>query len=91
MSIELICRIKDLNRDAIKTWLVTSTFGGPHRRMLLVTTNILCCRTILDQWSVDVEPVVKKFLMSCSGLALQKCDESNHGRAFRVIKFLLQT
>jgi hypothetical protein len=29
--------------------------------------------------------------MSCSGLALQKSDESNHGRAFRVIEFLLQT
>jgi hypothetical protein len=30
-------------------------------------------------------------LVSCSGLALQKSDESNHGRAFRVTKFLLQT
>jgi hypothetical protein len=40
---------------------------------------------------VSVEPVIKKLLMGCSGLALEKCDESNHGRAFRVIEFLLQT
>jgi hypothetical protein len=30
-------------------------------------------------------------LVSCSRLALQKCDESNHDLAFRVIEFLLQT
>jgi len=91
VGIELFCGIKNLNRDSVKTWLMTTTLGWPHSWMLFVATNIFCRRTILDQWSVNIEPVIKKFLMSCSGLALQKSDESNHDLAFRVIEFLLQT
>ena len=91
MGVELISRVKNLNRDSVKTWLMTTSLSWPHCRMLFVATNVLSGGAILDEWPMNVEPIVEKFLMGRSGLALQKSDESNHGRAFRVTKFLLQT
>ena len=91
MRVELVGRIKNLNRDSVEPWLMTAAFGRPYCRMLFVATNVLSSGAILDEWPMNVEPVIKKFLMCCSGLALQKCDESNHDLAFRVIEFLLQT